>query len=187
MALESPGDGGAERRGSVTTGHASSAWRKHSIRETRPEVAFHRCSAPRNSESGARLSYLWNCSGADACIASIGCRGETEERIVRVTPRVARIARFRDGYPCEGCVGLLQPDGGGMRWGALFQKRNAAPASGTAFLLEPLGLRRAPIKGVGPGLAGRGPYLVGTVAIVCRMRLAIWYGSPCEFGRRSSR
>ncbi len=30
-------------------------------------------------------------------------------------------------------------------------------------------------------------FLIGTVAIVCRMRLAIWYGSPWEFGRRSSR
>ena len=28
---------------------------------------------------------------------------------------------------------------------------------------------------------------MGTVAMVCRMRLAILYGSPCEFGRRSSR
>ena len=27
---------------------------------------------------------------------------------------------------------------------------------------------------------------VGTVAIVCKMRLAIAYGSPWEFGRRSS-
>jgi hypothetical protein len=27
---------------------------------------------------------------------------------------------------------------------------------------------------------------VGTVAIVCRMRLAMAYGSPWEFGRRSS-
>ena len=30
-------------------------------------------------------------------------------------------------------------------------------------------------------------YLSGTVAIVCRMRLEILYGSPCELGRRSSR
>ncbi len=30
-------------------------------------------------------------------------------------------------------------------------------------------------------------YFNGTVAMVCKMRLAILYGSPCEFGRRSSR
>ena len=30
-------------------------------------------------------------------------------------------------------------------------------------------------------------YSVGTVAIVLRIRDAIWYGSPCELGRRSSR
>ena len=187
MALESPGDGGAERRWSVTSGHASSAWRKHSIRETRPGGRVP--PVLRAAKLGIRSPAILfvELLGRGACIASIGCRGETEERIVRVTLRVARIARFRDGYPSEGCLGQLQPDGGWMRWGAFFQKRNAAPASGTAFLLEPLGLRRAPIKGVGPGLAGRGPYLVGTVAIVCRMRLAIWYGSPCEFGRRSSR
>jgi len=29
--------------------------------------------------------------------------------------------------------------------------------------------------------------LVGTEAIVLRICEAIWYGSPCEFGRRSSR
>ncbi len=38
-------------------------------------------------------------------------------------------------------------------------------------------------KGYLPFLAGG----VGTVAMVCRMRLAILYGSPCEFGRRSSK
>ena len=30
-------------------------------------------------------------------------------------------------------------------------------------------------------------YVSGTVAMVCKMRLAILYGSPCEFGRRSSK
>ena len=30
-------------------------------------------------------------------------------------------------------------------------------------------------------------YLRGTVATVCKIRLAIWYGSPWEFGRRSSK
>ena len=131
--------------------------------------------APRRSTRNPEPGYPICGTARARCLHSFDwLPRETAERIVRVTLRVARIARFRDGYPSGGCLGQLQPDGGWMRWGAFFQKRNAAPASGTAFLLEPLGLRRASIKGVGPSLAGRGPYLVGTVAIVCRMRLAIW-------------
>ena len=40
-----------------------------------------------------------------------------------------------------------------------------------------------PIVGAPPS----GSPLVGTEAIVLRICEAIWYGSPCEFGRRSSR
>ena len=36
-------------------------------------------------------------------------------------------------------------------------------------------------------MEGAASYLSGTVAMVCKMRLAILYGSPCEFGRRSSK
>jgi hypothetical protein len=75
LALESPGDGGAERRWSVTFGHASSASRKHSIRETRPEVAFHRRSAPRNSESGTRPYYFLSCCKLRLRRCALSARG----------------------------------------------------------------------------------------------------------------
>ena len=118
--------------------------RKHSIRETRPggRVPLVLRAAKLGIRSPAILFV--ELLGRGACIASIGCRGETEERIVRVTLRVARIARFRDGYPSEGCLGQLQPDGGWMRWGGIFPKKKRRPGERDGVSVGTFGASQSP-------------------------------------------
>ena len=89
------------------------------------------------------------------------------------------------GVSAVFCRGSRPPRAGLTQIGDVFSRRAPEPA-----IRDP---QKTKNPGRSPGLDGirQGPqrppdHGVGTVAIVCRMRLAIAYGSPWEFGRRSS-
>jgi len=85
-----------QRRWSVTSGHASSAGRKHSIRETRPEVAFHRRSAPLRTQPGARLHFRLDRPDASSPSAKPSASSSAAARAI---PGEARPLRFSSHDP----------------------------------------------------------------------------------------